>query len=210
MIGGYLVDKLLERFSRCVQVDTMAKEDTEDYPSTPGQLELGRMLVDELKELKLKDVTMSEQGIVMATLPGNVPDTPTIAWLAHMDTSPEASGKNVKPIVHKNYDGKDITLPGDKSKVIKVLRNCYDPEIPVNIYELGLIYDIDVDASGAVVIQMTLTSPSCPVAGSLPPEIESRVKSIDDVTSVRVDLVWEPPWTPDRMSEAARLQLGMM
>jgi FeS assembly SUF system protein len=104
----------------------------------------------------------------------------------------------------------DKAEPDLKSKVIQVLRNCFDPEIPVNIYEMGLIYDIEVDASGAVVIQMTLTSPACPVAGSLPPEIESKVKSIDDVTSARVDLVWEPPWTPDRMSEAARLQLGMM
>jgi FeS assembly SUF system protein len=100
--------------------------------------------------------------------------------------------------------------PDLKGKVIEVLRNCFDPEIPVNIYELGLIYDIDVDASGSVVIQMTLTSPACPVAGSLPPEVEYKVTAIDGVASARVDVVWDPPWTPDRMSEAARLQLGMM
>ena len=100
--------------------------------------------------------------------------------------------------------------PDLKSKVIEVLETCYDPEIPVNIYELGMIYDIDVEPSGAVVIQMTLTSPACPVAGSLPPEIENKVKAIDDVSSARVDVVWDPPWSPDRMSEAARLQLGMM
>lgn len=102
------------------------------------------------------------------------------------------------------------TEPDLKSKVIEVLETCYDPEIPVNIYELGLIYDIDVESSGAVVIQMTLTSPACPVAGSLPPEIENKVMAIDDVTSARVDVVWDPPWSPDRMTEAARLQLGMM
>jgi FeS assembly SUF system protein len=96
-----------------------------------------------------------------------------------------------------------------KSKVIEVLETCYDPEIPVNIYELGLIYDVDIDPSGAVSIQMTLTSPACPVAGSLPPEVENKVKNIEGVSSVKVDLVWEPPWTPDKMTEAARLQLGM-
>ena len=97
-----------------------------------------------------------------------------------------------------------------KSKVIKVLETCYDPEIPVNIYELGLVYHIDVDASGSVVITMTLTSPMCPVAGSLPPEVEDKVMAIDGVHKARVDLVWDPPWTPDMMTEAARLQLGML
>lgn len=96
-----------------------------------------------------------------------------------------------------------------KRKVIELLETCYDPEIPVNIYELGLIYDVDIDPSGAVSIQMTLTSPACPVAGSLPPEVENKVKNIEGVSSVKVDLVWEPPWTPDKMTEAARLQLGM-
>ncbi|MFQ5968627.1 MAG: SUF system Fe-S cluster assembly protein [Acidimicrobiia bacterium] len=96
-----------------------------------------------------------------------------------------------------------------KSKVIEVLETCYDPEIPVNIYELGLIYDIDVAPSGAVAIRMTLTSPACPVAGSLPPEVESKVGNIEGVSSAKVDVVWEPPWTPEKMSEAARLQLGM-
>ncbi len=112
--------KLLERFCRYVQVETTAVEETDDYPSSAGQLDLGRMLVDELKVLKLAEVTMSERGIVMATIPGNQDNVPTIAWLAHMDTSPEASGKNVKPMVHKNYDGKDIVLPGDSKQVIRV------------------------------------------------------------------------------------------
>ncbi len=112
--------KLLERFCRYVQVETTAVEETDDYPSSAGQLELGRMLVDELKALKLEDVTMSERGIIMATISGNQDNVPTIAWLAHMDTSPEASGKDVKPIVHKDYNGRDIVLPGDPKQVIRV------------------------------------------------------------------------------------------
>lgn len=97
-----------------------------------------------------------------------------------------------------------------KSKIIEVLKTCYDPEIPVDIYELGLIYKIEHDPSGSVVITMTLTSPMCPVAGSLPIEVENKVAAIDGVTQTKVDLVWDPPWDPDRMTEAARLALGML
>jgi FeS assembly SUF system protein len=97
-----------------------------------------------------------------------------------------------------------------KEKIIDELRTVYDPEIPVNIYELGLIYDVKVDPSGAVVIQMTLTSPGCPMAISLPIDVESRVKLVPGVGSVNVELVWDPPWTPDRMSDAAKLQIGFL
>jgi len=97
-----------------------------------------------------------------------------------------------------------------EAEVIEALRNCFDPEIPVNIYELGLIYEVKVEPSGAVAIRMTLTSPNCPAAQSLPGEVQARVKEIPGVTDVAVDVVWEPPWDPSRMSEAARLQLGMM
>lgn len=96
-----------------------------------------------------------------------------------------------------------------EAQVIEVLRTCYDPEIPVNLYELGLIYDIAVSAEGNVHIKMTLTSPACPVAGSLPPEVETRVKSIAEVKDAKVEVVWDPPWTPEKMSEAARLQLNI-
>lgn len=89
-----------------------------------------------------------------------------------------------------------------------MLRTVYDPEIPVNIYELGLIYNIDVDEHGVVDIEMTLTSPGCPVAGSLPGEVESKVRQVEGVTDVTVDLVWNPPWSMDRMSEEAKLDLG--
>ena len=111
-------------------------------------------------------------------------------------------------------DSKPETLPDSISqnmeeKIIDVLHTVYDPEIPVDIYELGLIYRLDVNPDGAVAICMTLTSPGCPVAGSLPIEVETKVRSLPGVTSVKLDLVWDPPWNPDLMSEAAKLQLGM-
>jgi FeS assembly SUF system protein len=96
-----------------------------------------------------------------------------------------------------------------EEQVTDALKTCFDPEIPVNIVELGLIYDIDVHASGAVTVRMTLTSPGCPAAGSLPPEVEAKVKSVPGVTSAKVDVVWEPTWDPSRMSEAARLMLNL-
>lgn len=114
------MDTLLDRFCRYVQMETTSAEDVEKYPSSPGQLELGKLLAAELHALELADVKMDESGIVMGTVPGNVPGAPTIAWLAHMDTSPEASGKNVRPNIIRNYDGHDIVLPGDPTKVIKV------------------------------------------------------------------------------------------
>jgi FeS assembly SUF system protein len=89
------------------------------------------------------------------------------------------------------------------------LQTVYDPEIPVNIHELGLIYGIEIDEGGNVEIRMTLTAPGCPVAGAIVQEVEFKVGQVPGVATCRVDLVWEPPWTMDRMSEAARLQLGM-
>ncbi len=96
-----------------------------------------------------------------------------------------------------------------EERVIAALRGVFDPEIPVNIYELGLVYDLKIDPSGVVSIRMTLTSPACPVAGALPGEVQSRVQSVPGVTSSNVELVWDPPWDMSRMSEEARLQLGL-
>ena len=93
--------------------------------------------------------------------------------------------------------------------VIEALKTVYDPEIPVDIYELGLIYGLDISPAGKVDIQMTLTSPGCPVAEILPREVELKLMSIEGVSGVALELVWDPPWTPDRMSEAARLDLNM-
>ena len=111
---------LLDRFCRYVRVHTEAVEGAPTYPSSPGQLELGRMLLGELREIGLADAGQSEFGIVTATIPATVPGKPTIAWIAHVDTSPETTGKDVKPTIHRAYDGKDVILPGDPSKVIRV------------------------------------------------------------------------------------------
>ncbi|HEY7089678.1 MAG TPA: SUF system Fe-S cluster assembly protein [Tepidisphaeraceae bacterium] len=98
-----------------------------------------------------------------------------------------------------------------EEKVIEALKTVYDPEIPVNIYELGLIYKIDVDpGTSAVYVKMTLTAPGCPVAGSLPGEVQKKIESVAGVSQAVVELVWDPPWTRDRMSEAAMLELGLL
>jgi FeS assembly SUF system protein len=94
-------------------------------------------------------------------------------------------------------------------KIVQVLCTVFDPEIPVNIYELGLIYDVEIAPTGAVLVRMSLTTPMCPAAGSLPGEVERKTRSVPKVTSAKVDLVWDPPWDKDRMSEAAKLQLGI-
>ncbi|HMF15355.1 MAG TPA: iron-sulfur cluster assembly protein [Gemmataceae bacterium] len=96
-----------------------------------------------------------------------------------------------------------------EEQIVAALKTCYDPEIPVDIYELGLIYGIEVDPAGVVVVRMTLTSPMCPAAESLPPEVQHKIEAIPGVTSAKIDIVWEPVWTMDRMSEAARLKLGL-
>ena len=97
-----------------------------------------------------------------------------------------------------------------EAKIVDALKTCYDPEIPVDIYELGLIYDIDVNPSGTVAVRMTLTSPNCPSAMELPSMVEAKVWSVPGVTDAKVEVVFDPPWEPSRMSEAARLQLGML
>jgi FeS assembly SUF system protein len=123
-------------------------------------------------------------------------------------------------------DGRRFNLPleGDKAapqtptvaphapleeRVIAAIRTCYDPELPVNVYDLGLIYDLNVDPAGAVRVRMTLTTPACPVAGALPADVKAKVLAVPGVTGAEVELVWDPPWDRSRMSEAAQLQLGL-
>ena len=111
----------------------------------------------------------------------------------------------------------EATTPTDPSMdpsdvengIVEALKTVFDPEIPVNIYELGLIYDIDIQENGVVQVKMTLTAPGCPVAGTLPGEVRAKVEGVPGVTSADVELVWDPAWNPSMMSEAARLQLGM-
>jgi len=101
------------------------------------------------------------------------------------------------------------TAPPTPDQVIEALRECYDPEIPVNIYDLGLIYDVRVEPAGEVAVRMTLTAPSCPAAQELPQQVEARVAAVPGVTAATVEVVFDPPWDTSRMSEAAKLQLGM-
>jgi len=96
-----------------------------------------------------------------------------------------------------------------KPAIVQAISTVFDPEIPVNIWELGLVYDIAVDAAGVALITMTLTSPGCPAAQSLPVEVGAKVRAVAGVSDAKVDVVWEPSWTKDRMSESAKLQLGM-
>jgi FeS assembly SUF system protein len=96
-----------------------------------------------------------------------------------------------------------------RPQIVDAIRTVYDPEIPVNIYELGLIYDLDIDPKGNVAIRMTLTAPGCPVAGTMPQMVRDAVARVEGLNDIDVDLVWEPPWDRSRMSEAAQLELGM-
>ena len=97
-----------------------------------------------------------------------------------------------------------------QDKMIGALRTCYDPEIPVNIYDLGLIYQATVDTSGHALVKMTLTAPGCPAAGWLAGEVEDKITALPGIKSVQVDVVWDPPWSKEMMSEAAKLQLGFL
>jgi FeS assembly SUF system protein len=106
----------------------------------------------------------------------------------------------------------DITAANSlvlEAQVVEAIKTCFDPEIPVNIYELGLIYGITVDPARGVEVRMTLTSPNCPAAGTLPGEVLEKVKSVPGVKDAKVDVVFDPPWDPSKMSEAARLELGL-
>lgn len=102
----------------------------------------------------------------------------------------------------------ETELQALEQAVIAALKTVYDPEIPVDIYELGLIYEVKAAADGAVDVKMTLTSPACPVAGSLPGEVQDKVRAVPGVTEARVELVWDPPWDKHMMSEAAQVELG--
>jgi FeS assembly SUF system protein len=104
----------------------------------------------------------------------------------------------------------DITLEAVEHRVIEAIKTVYDPEIPINIYDLGLIYNVEVNPDFTVLITMTLTTPNCPAAGFLPGQVESRVRNLEEVTDARVELTFDPPFHPDMMSEAAKLELGFL
>ncbi len=126
-----------------------------------------------------------------------------------MQSPPSENGKDqdvTPPLAQEEPVAK---TEGLEAEIVRVLRTVYDPEIPVDIYELGLIYKVDIQDGGAVDIQMTLTTPACPAAGTLPPEVEAKVRNVQGVRSTTLEVVWDPPWEPSMMSEAARLTLGM-
>lgn len=135
-------------------------------------------------------------------------------------TAPEEAALPA-PVIREALKEPDELPVGEKSpvsietaqlegRIIEAISTIFDPEIPVNIYELGLIYDVNITADSRVKVDMTLTSPACPVAGSLPGEVEQKIRDVEGVEDVALELVWDPPWTPERMSEAARLELGFM
>jgi len=117
---------------------------------------------------------------------------------------------NLKDWVENIQSDAPIDTAKLEERVVEALKQIYDPEIPVNIYDLGLIYKINVDDKGVVEVDMTLTTPGCPVAQTFPGTVEAAVRGVDGVTAARVDLVWEPPWSPDNLSEAAKLDLGLL
>jgi len=130
----------------------------------------------------------------MKTLP-MVPDLPA---------QPAATASETSPLVADAARTEAL-----KPAILEAIQTVYDPEIPVNIWELGLIYDVTVDASGVAGVRMTLTAPGCPAAQSLPVEVSEKVKAVPGVTDAKVDVVWEPAWSKDRMSDVAKLELGM-
>jgi FeS assembly SUF system protein len=137
---------------------------------------------------------------------GETPFVPPDAWDVNALTAPPPpSATTAQPQVGPPDPALTADLQGP---IIEVIKTVYDPEIPVDIYELGLIYDIIVDADRRALVRMTLTSPACPSAQQLPSEVRYKVKAVEGISDAAVDVVWDPPWDKDRMSEAARLQLG--
>jgi len=135
----------------------------------------------------------------------STPFTPPEAWNTDALTTPVPSSSVEPPPVGPLDPEQTAAL---QAKIIGVIKTVYDPEIPVDIYELGLIYEIIVDAERRVLVKMTLTSPACPSAQQIPSEVRFKVKALPEVADAWVEIVWEPPWTKDRMSEAAKLTLG--
>lgn len=123
---------------------------------------------------------------------------------------PPKTDELAPPPVAKEKPSEPIDIDAVEKEIIKSFKTVYDPEIPVDIYELGLIYEIKIEPDGNTYVKMTLTSPNCPVAGILPGQVESAARGVDGVYDVKLDLVFDPPWGPDRMSEAAKLELGML
>jgi FeS assembly SUF system protein len=144
----------------------------------------------------------------MSSQPSNEPVR--LIPLSDAPPAPEPVAETAAPPPATSFAADPINSLTFKPLIAEQLAKVFDPEIPVNIYELGLIYDIDVDSAANVQIRMTLTAPGCPAAQSIPLDVERRVKEIAGVKDVKVEIVWDPPWTKDRMSDVAKLSLGML
>jgi FeS assembly SUF system protein len=128
---------------------------------------------------------------------------------AHAATAAQPAAPPDAPSKQSSSSSSSSHSPLEQKIIDEALKKCFDPEIPVNIWELGLIYSVSVSPEGAANVQMTLTAPACPVAGSLPGEVEAKVKAVPGITDAKVELVWDPPWNADMMSRVARVMLGM-
>ena len=158
-----------------------------------------------------KDDPRSDTGTADAAAPDQVEMTPPPVEPPRPMMPPPPQPVAPPPAeTHDPIDVDPLKTLELKPKLIEALSTVYDPEIPVNIYELGLIYDVDVDAAGLVGIRMTLTSPGCPAAQSLPVEVKAKAKAVTGVSAAWVDVVWEPQWDMDKMTDAAKLQLGLL
>jgi FeS assembly SUF system protein len=134
----------------------------------------------------------------------------TATGTAEADAAPPVQPAAPSDVLSKQSESSSCSLSPLEQKVIdEALKKCFDPEIPVNIWELGLIYSVSVSPEGAADVKMTLTAPACPVAGSLPGEVETKIKAVPGITDAKVELVWDPPWTAGMMSRVARVMLGM-
>jgi FeS assembly SUF system protein len=138
------------------------------------------------------------------------PNNPQIIPLADVPAAPERAPEAASPPPEAAFTHDPLNTLKFKPQILEQLAKVFDPEIPVNVYELGLIYDVEVDASANVYIRMTLTAPACPSAQAIPLDVERRVREVAGLNDVKVEVVWDPPWTRDRMSEAAKLALGML
>ncbi|HEX6093394.1 MAG TPA: SUF system Fe-S cluster assembly protein [Dongiaceae bacterium] len=129
-----------------------------------------------------------------------------------MSAEPQMTTASTPDVAPSAATGGEFTaeqIEALRPRIVDAIKTVYDPEIPVNIYELGLIYDLDIDPKGNVAIKMTLTAPGCPVAGTMPQMVRDAVAKVEGLNDIDVDLVWDPPWDKSRMSEAAQLELGM-
>jgi len=128
---------------------------------------------------------------------------------AAADAAPPAQAAAPSDVSSENSSSSSSPSPLEQKVIDEALKKCFDPEIPVNIWELGLIYDVNVSPEGVATVKMTLTAPACPVAGSLPGEVEQKIKAIPGITDAKVELVWDPPWNAEMMSRVAKVMLGM-